>query len=537
MTQHSTTQKKKMALRIIRCLAFPALCLPSAITCFAQGYQPYGGQTYPGQTYPAQPYPGQPNGNGGNPVGSPYQPIQNGIVQPVPQGGAYSNVPYGQAPPPQTSYYQPPPQAYNGAPSPYANSGPGVAVPIADQPMPPFNRPQIAAPGPMNEPMGRLNVPWQIDPNTTFMQEPPFGYNPRIRDVPLNVYLQEGQTGRFTIGGAVNSDLGVTGNVTVEERNFDIRAWPNSQRGILNGAFRGDGQNFRLELMPGNRVQRYTVNWTEPNLFGYSPFSLSVGGFYFTRQFREWTEQRLGGRIGVGYEVTEDLSLMTELNLEDVKVFDPAVNTLPALNNVLGSNDMYRGRVHLSHNTRDSPFLPTEGHLLDFIFDQYFGEHDFPRGQINYSKYYLVRERADKTGRHTFSTAFRLGYTGTQTPIFENYFAGGFSTMRGFDFRGIGPFEQGIHTGGRFQFLGSVEYMFPITADDMLKAVAFVDFGTVEKSFKVDWDNFRVAPGLGLRVAVPALGPAPLAFDFAVPVARADTDDRRLFSFSMSGAR
>ena len=30
-------------------------------------------------------------------------------------------------------------------------------------------------------------------------------------------------------------------------------------------------------------------------------------------------------------------------------------------------------------------------------------------------------------------------------------------------------------------------------------------------------DNFRVAPGLGVRVAIPMLGPAPLAFDFAVP--------------------
>ncbi|MFN6163295.1 MAG: BamA/TamA family outer membrane protein, partial [Planctomycetota bacterium] len=48
---------------------------------------------------------------------------------------------------------------------------------------------------------------------------------------------------------------------------------------------------------------------------------------------------------------------------------------------------------------------------------------------------------------------------------------------------------------------------------------------------------FRVAPGLGLRVAIPAMGPAPLAFDFAVPVAYADTDERQVFSFSASVAR
>ena len=62
----------------------------------------------------------------------------------------------------------------------------------------------------------------------------------------------------------------------------------------------------------------------------------------------------------------------------------------------------------------------------------------------------------------------------------------------------------------------------------------FVDFGTVERSITIKEDNFRVAPGLGLRVAIPMLGPAPLAFDFAYPVSKAPTDDRRIFSFYMS---
>ena len=71
----------------------------------------------------------------------------------------------------------------------------------------------------------------------------------------------------------------------------------------------------------------------------------------------------------------------------------------------------------------------------------------------------------------------------------------------------------------------------PLTADDMIKAVGFVDFGTVERDIEINWDNFRVAPGFGFRIAVPALGPAPLAFDFAFPVAQADTDNEQVFSF------
>ncbi|MDA1054604.1 MAG: BamA/TamA family outer membrane protein [Planctomycetota bacterium] len=50
-------------------------------------------------------------------------------------------------------------------------------------------------------------------------------------------------------------------------------------------------------------------------------------------------------------------------------------------------------------------------------------------------------------------------------------------------------------------------------------------------------ENFRVASGSGLRVTVPALGPAPLAFDFAHPINHADSNDRQIFSFFMGFTR
>ncbi len=89
----------------------------------------------------------------------------------------------------------------------------------------------------------------------------------------------------------------------------------------------------------------------------------------------------------------------------------------------------------------------------------------------------------------------------------------------------------GVIVGGEFRFLGSVEYMMPLTADDMIKGVVFCDFGTVEESVEINSDDYRVAVGAGLRISIPALGPAPLALDFAFPVAKEDTDDVQNFSF------
>ena len=152
----------------------------------------------------------------------------------------------------------------------------------------------------------------------------------------------------------------------------------------------------------------------------------------------------------------------------------------------------------------------------------------------------MLASRADGSGKQTLSYSTQVGFSGKNTPVFENFFAGGYATLRGFDFRGASPVVGGtggnpfVEVGGEFQFLNSVEYMFPITADDAFRGVAFCDFGTVEPSVTLDADTFRVAPGLGLRVAIPALGPAPLAFDFAYPVTKAEFDDKRIFSFYMS---
>jgi outer membrane protein insertion porin family len=466
-------------------------------------------------------------------------PAQNGVYAPQVSNPGYAPGSY----PPSNIPAQIPsyPPAPVGQPV-YGQPGYGQPLPVQPQPQSPVYDPMPAiAPTPPSTNAFGTTTPsapaWPLDPTLFPDQAVANRYQPRVRDVPVDVYVTEGQTGRFMLGGSVNSDLGVMGNITIEERNFDIMNFPRRRGDLFNGAFRGAGQNFRLEIVPGNQVQRYTVNWTEPNLFGYSPFSLSVGGFLFSRYYRDWKEERLGGRAMIGYEINPNLSISTELRAEDVDIENPRVLGVPKLDRSLGSNDLYTGRVSLIHSTRNSPFLPTEGHYLELIYDQGFGEYDFPRGQVNYSRYFLIRERADGTGRQTLTSSHKLGFSGADTPIFENFFAGGFSTLRGFRFRGASPVESDVQVGGRFQFIGSLEYMFPVTADDMVRMVTFIDYGTIEQDIEFDWKNFRAAPGLGLRIAVPAMGPAPLAFDFAFPILDAAGDQRQIFNFSMGVTR
>ena len=362
---------------------------------------------------------------------------------------------------------------------------------------------------------------------------PPTFVDPQV-DMIINV--NETQTGRFLLGVGVNSDAGVTGQIMLDEQNFDWRSPPRSWNDVWNGnAWRGDAQRFRLEAAPGTEVQRYLASWSDP-YFMDTPISLGLSGSYFTRRFRDWDEQRTGGRISLGYQWTaSDVSGRLAYRGENVEVFDPSNPALPDIQEVIGNNSLHGFGVTLINDTRDSAFFPTVGHYLEFSGEFVTGSFTYPRGSVEYQRYFKLRERADHTGRHVLGLSSRVQITGSNTPLYDRLFAGGVSSMRGFDFRGASPVVGGVQVGGDFLWINSAEYTFPITADDMIHGAVFCDFGTVERSVKIE--DFRVAPGVGLRLTVPAMGPAPIALNFAFPVSKADFDDEEVFSFTVGFMR
>ena len=438
------------------------------------------------------------------------------------------------APTPGTGDYLRYPMRSSGAPITRAQGDPQTTYPPYSGTLPP--------------PMG-TGVPLTAPENYAPMQpDQTYDSGPILQpfnqpSVPVDVFVEEARTGRFMFGAGVNSDLGVTGQIIIDERNFDPFRVPTSWEDVINGtAWRGAGQGLRVEAMPGSQVHRYLVTHTVPYLYlpGIpEPFVLSTSGFFYTRRYFDWDEQRFGGRVALGYRLTPDLSLTGSVRGENVKIFEPrVVGLVPQLDRVLGNNDLFSGRLSLTHDTRDNAFLATQGHMIELAFEQTFGAFDYPRGELDYRQYFLMRERPDGSGRHTLAYSFRVGVSGTDTPIFENFYSGGYSTMRGFDFRGASPVgPAGVQIGGQFRALGSVEYFFPITADDMIKGVVFCDFGTTEEHIEFHPDNYRVAPGFGLRINIPAMGPAPLALDLAVPVVHAPGDNIQNFSFFFGFSR
>ena len=368
----------------------------------------------------------------------------------------------------------------------------------------------------------------QVSPNPDPLSNPK-------GQVDVIYQLTEARTGRLMFGLGVNSSAGVNGSIVLSEQNFDLLRYPRSVQDVIDGtAFRGGGQQFRLEAMPGNQFSRYMINWTDP-YFLDTNWSLGTSGFYYQRYYQDWTEYREGGRLSLGRQLNPFWSLSGVLRLENVKLANPTTPTPQILTDSLGDNLLSTTRFSVVNDTRDSAFLPGEGHRVALAYEQAFGQFHFPRFDLDGSQYFTLHDRPDGGGRHILSVTGQLGFTGNDTPIFERYFAGGFQTFRGFYFRGVGPAQQHVRVGGTFLALGSVQYMFPMLVNESLRGVVFTDFGTVQNS--VAFDQFRLSVGAGIRVSVPALGPLPLAFDWAYPILKQADDRRRNFSFSMGLTR
>jgi outer membrane protein insertion porin family len=348
-------------------------------------------------------------------------------------------------------------------------------------------------------------------------------------EIDLDYYLSEDRTGRLMFGVGVNSSSGLVGSIVLQEQNFDIMRPPTSWDDIVNGtAWRGAGQRFRIEAVPGTEVSRYTISWSDPYFLNTNN-NVGVSAFYFQRYYLDWDEDRVGGRISVGRQLTQTLSVNGALRLEGVRISDVHVPTPEILQEATGDNFLSTVRGSIIHDTRDMPFLPGEGHRFEVGYEQAFGEYLYPRVDADARQYFTVYQRPDGGGRQILTVGGQMGWTGNNTPIFERFFAGGFQSFRGFAFRGVSPTEEGVYVGGQFMAVGTVEYSVPLLANDMIRLVTFSDFGTVDDG--VSFGAFRASVGAGFRIALPMMGPVPLAFDFAVPVVRQQTDITQVFSF------
>ncbi|WP_460709261.1 outer membrane protein assembly factor BamA [Lysobacter terrae] len=140
------------------------------------------------------------------------------------------------------------------------------------------------------------------------------------------------------------------------------------------------------------------------------------------------------------------------------------------------------------------------------------------------------------------STDFVKTVSADGLPFFENFYAGGVRSVRGFRDNTLGPRQapfQGSNylqpVGGAVKTTGSLEMYFPTLLDTpAARASAFIDFGNVYKDLDT-WDagELRASTGIALMWRSP-MGPISISYSF--PLRKEEEDELERLQFTFGGS-
>ena len=354
--------------------------------------------------------------------------------------------------------------------------------------------------------------------------------------------VKEGRTGMLRFGGGYGANIGAFGDISYTDRNFDVFDMPKSWNDFLQGnAFRGAGEILTLRFSPGFYRTEIMLSLTNPSVFD-SPYSAGVSLFDYLRWYEEYQQQNIGSRVSVGREIKRDffVRLSPAFEIIDMERWDDEEDTPQDVLDVEGSH--LKAGVTLSANIikTDNIYMPSRGYEGESSLEFAGLDVDIAKYKFQTTRYNTLFE-IPKWGKHVIAYGGTFGIveptSGSDVPIFERFYAGGYGSLRGFEYRGVAPIDEktGDQIGGDILVVMNAEYLVPIYKD-ILRAAVFVDTGKAdEKVSDINLNNFRLSTGVGLRVNIPFLGRSTIAIDYGIPVIKEEGDEIQAFSFNFGG--
>ncbi|ANM28807.1 hypothetical protein ABI59_03075 [Acidobacteria bacterium Mor1] len=322
--------------------------------------------------------------------------------------------------------------------------------------------------------------------------EPVDGGEPGQQRVVVDI--EEAQPLSLTVGAGFDSEAGLRGNLALSHDN--IGGWDRTA-------------GFQASVSDLQR--RGQVTFGEPRLFGFDlPTVVSLG--QSDTEENDFTVKRRSVGVRIDHRLSPRWNAFGRYAFQRVDLRD-VVDPLRVQEEKL--EDVVLGDVSygLLLDSRDDPFLPTQGQYATMevqLFAEPFGsEQEFLKGffQNTYTHTF--------GNGHTFATAIRVGFARrlgatTRVPLSERFFAGGDSTLRGFDRDTVGPRIGDVAAGGEGLLLLNQEWRVPLWG--RLKGVLFYDAGNVfDRAGDIDPFDLRHVLGLGVRLETP-IGPLRLEY-------------------------
>lgn len=397
---------------------------------------------------------------------------------------------------------------------------------------------------------------------------------PGTRDQVDVVYnVKETTSGSFTFGLGYSQTYGLTTSIQLSQNNF-----------------LGGGNRVSVDASRSSYLNRYGFSFTNPYFtdtgvslgynLSYREYDYS-NSTYNTAQYSN-TSAAFQTVLGVPITENDTVSLMLGIDSNQIFTYPPYTpQSLVDYVDAVGQRTFHawRSEIGWARDTRNDYFMPTRG-----TYQRVSAEITLPGSTVEYyklnyefSKYWMLSPAfvlrtgaqlgyGDSYGKSysrdvcyiqpttdnpnpvvsepclTSSPDYTKTVTADGLPFFENFYAGGVNSVRGFEDNTLGPrseitdiYRDGQPLGGSVKTIGQLELVFPTLFDSNAARVsAFVDVGNVYDG----WDNFsadtlRASAGVALLWRAP-VGPIQISYAFPFKTEPGDRLERLQFTFGGS---
>jgi len=336
------------------------------------------------------------------------------------------------------------------------------------------------------------------------------------------ITVEEQRTGSVTFGAGFSTVDSLLGFVELNQGNFDFANWPN---------FTGAGQKFRTRLQYGLSRQDALVSWTEP-WFMNQKLSFGFDLFYNNAEYlsSNYNQRRYGAAVRLGKALNDFWRIGVRYQAEMIDIYDVNQSLPYVIQNESGARTKSSVLMNLTYDNRDDLFLTRKGEKVEFSAEgaggPLMGDTNIWKLQVEGSKYFSLPW--DVILGLNGATGVADSFNGdSRVPLYDRFFLGGSRSIRGFQFRDVGPKKSrsnvagvdvddvnGESVGGETMAYGNAEITYPIF--DRVRGAVFVDAGiNNEDTFDYSFRHFSVGTGVGLRLNLPV---GPLRLDLGFPV-------------------
>ena len=376
-------------------------------------------------------------------------------------------------------------------------------------------------------------------------------------EVDLEFVVEEGRVVDFQLSGGVASDSGLIGILSVSHSNFDTGVPPSSLLALPGEIYRkealhGNGEFVALTLSPGTEINSWQVAYRNPDLFAdhFDRWGGSFNASNRVRLFRSHRENRTNVRVEANRLFDQgDLSWRFGLVYQDLELSNLVGGQLPStLLDSTGPATFQGVSTRVSWSQLDNRRFPRNGTYAYGEFTLFGGPFGGNQKQVQLdlrAERYLELDLREQDLDPVLLVEGNLGIAAPygDTPLThygERFFLGGARRMRGFDFRGVGPFEGPYPVGGETMLYLSTELRWPLFTSEipgsserreLFRGGPFVDLGVLDPdAWSLDLDELRASWGLSFAL----VQPLPIVFNLGWPLQEGPGDDLQVFSFTLS---